>query len=503
MSDYNFEKIAKQLKSNLSLKRYQHCMRVSINARMVAEYFSYDTKKAKIAGLLHDCAKELPNEEMISLCREHELPLGDKDIKEAHYLHGVAGACLAHEKYHIDDKEILLAIANHSGRPDMSFLEKIIMLCDLYDGCNRRNIEVDHVLEEESLDKVLVKFSGPCLQFCVDKNIYMAERTQDAFDYILTSLLKDKYADKNFDFDIEILSNDSTHNIKRKNTELEEEMFQEAININMEHGLKLKSVKNIRDLGGFVDNDGNKIKKHKILRSASLSSLNKQEAKYLKDYGITTIIDLRTAQEIKKLPDINIDGFRYYNCQLPVLNEDLESFRSRLLERKHQAFSTNEDIWYNVQYFVSFDMIGMYKKILFDKPSLKQIKKVFFIIASSNEKGILFHCASGKDRTGIVSIFLLLFLGIDYTDIRADYYTSSLHGLAETESYIIDLLSEGYGKNIVTETKRVLGVSIDLLPVIKNIIDQKYGSFESYIQKEIGFDAQDIQNLKNKLIHCK
>lgn len=344
MKKYNFENIAKQLKSNLTDKRYQHCVRVSNNARIVAKYFSYDQDKAKLAGLLHDCAKQIPNEEMISLCVKHGLPLGDKDIKEAHYLHGIAGACLAQDKYNVDDKDILLAIANHSGRPDMTFLEKIIMLCDMYDGCNRRNIDIDYVLNEDTLDKVLLKILCPCLQFCVEKNIYMAERTQDAFDYILASMLKAKYADKNFIYDIEILADDGTHNIKYKNTALEEEMFLAAIKINMEHRLKLKSVANIRDLGGFVNIKGRKIKKHKLIRSAALSKLSKQDVRFLKDYGITTIIDLRTSQEIDKAPDINIDKFNYYHCPLPVINQDLDTFRNRLLERKGQAFSTSEDL---------------------------------------------------------------------------------------------------------------------------------------------------------------
>lgn len=265
-------------------------------------------------------------------------------------------------KYNIDDKEILLAIANHSGRPDMSFLEKVIMLSDLYDFYNKKNINISYVLEADSVDKVLLKILGICLKLCVKKNIFLVERTRDAFDYILESFFKVNHPDNNISSDLEVLFKDSTQNIKSKNTALEERIFREAVKLNEEHSLKLKSIENIRDLCGFVNSDGKKIKKHKILRSATLSNLSKQDAKYLKDYGITTIIGLRAESEVKQSPDINVDGFKYYNCPLPVTNEGLESFRDRLFERKGQAFSTNEDMWYNVQYIASFNMIGMYKK---------------------------------------------------------------------------------------------------------------------------------------------
>lgn len=344
MIDYNIENITEKLKSNLSDKRFQHSVRVSIYAQKIAKHFSLNHKKAQIAGLLHDCAKEMTNEELISLCLKHNLALGNKDIIEAHNLHGVAGACIAKDNYNINDREILLAIANHSGKPDMGPVEKIVMLADTFDYFNNKNIDISFIKRYKNLDYAFLSIIGPVLQHCVDNDIYMAERTQDAFDYILINTLKNKYADKNFIFNVEVLSDNGEQNITYSNIELEEEMFQAAIKINKEHGISLNSIKNIRDMGGYINKKGETTKKHKILRSASLSKLNKQDAQFLKNYGITTIIDLRTTSEIKQSPDINIENFKYYNCPLPISNPDLNLFRERMIERKSQAFTTSEDI---------------------------------------------------------------------------------------------------------------------------------------------------------------
>lgn len=140
----------------------------------------------------------------------------------------------------------------------------------------------------------------------------------------------------------------------------------------------------------------------------------------------------------------------------------------------------------------------MYKQILFNKKSLEQIRKIFSIISHS-DGGVLYHCTSGKDRTGIISILLLYFLDVEYSEIRKDYFTSTLHGLASTESYIVDMLLNGFGNKIITETKRVLGISVDLLPAIKNIIEQKCISIKEYIQNYIKINNEDIRILNAKL----
>ena len=91
----------------------------------------YDVKDAQVAGLLHDCAKCIPNKKKLKMCSEHNIPVSDFELGHPFLLHARLGAYIAHEKYGIDNQEILSAINYHTtGRCDMSLLEKIIYIAD-------------------------------------------------------------------------------------------------------------------------------------------------------------------------------------------------------------------------------------------------------------------------------------------------------------------------------------------------------------------------------------
>lgn len=120
--------LAADLFQELSEKRFLHSLNVMILAAKYAKHFHMDVKAAAVAGLLHDCAKELKADLRVSLAGELE-----KDI--ASYpktlWHSPAGAVYARNRYGISDPAVLDAIRYHStGRCDMTALEEVIFLAD-------------------------------------------------------------------------------------------------------------------------------------------------------------------------------------------------------------------------------------------------------------------------------------------------------------------------------------------------------------------------------------
>ena len=75
MAQYDFEKYCEKLKPTLSNHRFEHCIRVSNYATLIANYLDFDIDKTRIAGLLHDCGKEIGEENMVDLCKVHNLPI--------------------------------------------------------------------------------------------------------------------------------------------------------------------------------------------------------------------------------------------------------------------------------------------------------------------------------------------------------------------------------------------------------------------------------------------
>ena len=127
----NLARLDKKLKKELDDSRYRHTLGVMYTAAALAMRYSIDLESAQVAGLLHDCAKCIPNDRKLKLCEKYELDVSDIERKNPSLLHAKLGACLAAEKYGVDDKAVLSAIRWHTtGRPGMTDLEKIIFLAD-------------------------------------------------------------------------------------------------------------------------------------------------------------------------------------------------------------------------------------------------------------------------------------------------------------------------------------------------------------------------------------
>ena len=128
------EKIFDYLTKNLSPQRFEHSYQTAKLAVYLARIYNFDVLKAQTAGLLHDCAKGMLGETLISFCRRNcrKVKNFEEIVKYApNVLHSFAGAAVAKKRLKIKDKDILNAINNHTlGRKNMSALEKIIFVSD-------------------------------------------------------------------------------------------------------------------------------------------------------------------------------------------------------------------------------------------------------------------------------------------------------------------------------------------------------------------------------------
>ncbi|MBP5427213.1 MAG: bis(5'-nucleosyl)-tetraphosphatase (symmetrical) YqeK [Clostridiales bacterium] len=127
----NYDEIYKAMKEKMSEKRFKHVLGVVETAKMLANLYDEDIEKAKIASILHDCAKEYTKEEMERLCTYYSYHGDDFISKEPALLHSKVGAILASATYGVSDEDVLNAISYHTtGRKDMTMLEKIIFIAD-------------------------------------------------------------------------------------------------------------------------------------------------------------------------------------------------------------------------------------------------------------------------------------------------------------------------------------------------------------------------------------
>ena len=140
-----------QLWQALSLKRFAHSLCVAYTARYLACIHELDPVQAECAGLLHDCAKCLPLEEMQRICHAHALTQDASLLASGNLLHALVGAHLAGERYQVSDPDVLRAIACHTtGKVGMSPLDMVVYLADKIEPSRASYSGLDQVRTEAS-----------------------------------------------------------------------------------------------------------------------------------------------------------------------------------------------------------------------------------------------------------------------------------------------------------------------------------------------------------------
>lgn len=131
MKNTEFKKIRRAMEKVLDDKRYEHTLGVTYTAGCLAMYYGFDIQTAELAGLLHDCAKCMEHSKKIQICEKHNISIDPIERNHPTLLHAKVGSFIAMDTYGVTDKDIINAILNHTtGRPNMSFLEKIIFVAD-------------------------------------------------------------------------------------------------------------------------------------------------------------------------------------------------------------------------------------------------------------------------------------------------------------------------------------------------------------------------------------
>ena len=132
MAEYDFIKMQKKLAKYLDEDRYEHTLGVMFTCAALAMVHDCDLITAQTAGLLHDCAKCIPNKKKLKMCSQHHISVSEFEQEHPFLLHAKLGAYVAKAKYDVTDENILSAITWHTtGKPEMTLLEKIVYIADI------------------------------------------------------------------------------------------------------------------------------------------------------------------------------------------------------------------------------------------------------------------------------------------------------------------------------------------------------------------------------------
>ncbi len=187
--DINLIKL--KLKEIMSEERFKHSVNVSRVAQELALKYDCNVNKAEVAGLLHDCAKDLDYEILEKMVSEYNIKTDEIIQNIPKLLHPLVGAAIAEKEFNIQDPTILKAIKAHStGAAQMSLLDKIIYLSDKIEPLrNDEGVEEVRKMVWKDLNKAVLMILDKGLLYLIEKGSLIHPVSIEARNNILSKVV--------------------------------------------------------------------------------------------------------------------------------------------------------------------------------------------------------------------------------------------------------------------------------------------------------------------------
>lgn len=237
--------------------------------------------------------------------------------------------------------------------------------------------------------------------------------------------------------------------------------------------LPLDGAVNVRELGGYPTLNGSYTEYHRFLRADGLSRLTMRDRKFLYDYGVRVVIDLRDASEATSSPDLSLGK------DVEYINIPLLAFNAAEVKQLEEEFDPE-----------TFSMKGIYKRVL---QNFEGVRTCMRYIANAPEGCVLFHCAVGKDRTGILAMLLLMLAGVDKWDIIANYVQTWANLMRD------EVFREDWNDAARSVFRDGMTSPAELIEYAYDLVESVHGSVDDYLL-ECGVPDEDAAAVYRRLV---
>ena len=237
---------------------------------------------------------------------------------------------------------------------------------------------------------------------------------------------------------------------------------------------------NVRDLGGHPTEDGGETRFGSVVRADSVRQLSDEGWKALVDYGMKTVVDLRTSEELEADPPaelpvevLHIPFLETDRSDWPEIEGELEA----VAKEAPDVASATRDVY-----------------LVFLEHYATNVAAAIRAVASAPEGGVVIHCAGGKDRTGLVTAFLLHLAGVATDEIATDYALSEERLSTRHEKWIAEAESDEERARL----ERITQTPADSIKGVFAELERRYGSVEGYL-RHAGLTDDDLRRARTRI----
>jgi len=239
----------------------------------------------------------------------------------------------------------------------------------------------------------------------------------------------------------------------------------------MDRHVTFERLHNFRDLGGYRTESGDQVLTGAVFRADSLGKLSGADWEKFLGLGVATVIDLRYPWEIEnkgRVPEA--ERFQYHNLSIE--------------HRPYDQAAIDPDV--NPWRFLA----DRFAEVIED--GADEIRQVIEHLASAPGP-VVFHCTSGKDRTGLIAAFTLTLLGVPRSEVLADFALTEL----ATERLAADWRAANPERELRWPSYgRAPAIVMDL---VFADLEARYGSVEEYLTSA-GLSVETVEQLRERLL---
>ncbi|QEU95014.1 tyrosine-protein phosphatase [Streptomyces kanamyceticus] len=263
--------------------------------------------------------------------------------------------------------------------------------------------------------------------------------------------------------------------------------------ITYQNQIPLQGAVNVRDVGGYRTYDGEQVRTGQVFRADALNKLTDADLGTVSRLGLKKVIDFRVPAEVQydgadRLPDglaptsrAITDNGLFTQLLTAIGSKDPVKQEEMLGNGKAAAF-----------------MRDVYRTFVTDATNRAQFAATLRDIAGSRSP-LLYHCTSGKDRTGWTTYLLLRLVGVPDKTATGDYLASNTYRAAY-DAKLREALKQGglmQNPDLIIPLQEV---RTDYLGTALDEAAKRYGGFQGYLTKGLGLDAGTILKLRQRMV---